>query len=100
MDAVALRNTRWPMSAVVELMNISTRETESGMFFATSEDEPTFFVSTTSRETLEEAVRCALEKLFIERDNQDVAALPTNRGTMESRPWAIIPKQAIDVHAA
>jgi len=98
MDAVTLR-TRWPMSAVAKLMNISTRQSASGMFFATSEDEPTFFVSTTSRETLEEAVRCALEKLYIERDNRDVAALPTDGGTLESRPWAIIPKEAIDVHA-
>jgi hypothetical protein len=91
-------DTGWPMSAVAKLMNISTRESASGMFFATSEDEPTFFVSTTSRDSLEEAVRCALEKLYDERDHQHVAALPTNRGTQESRPWAIIPKQALDVH--
>lgn len=97
MDAITLR-TRWSMSAVAKLMNISTRQSASGMYFATSEDEPTFFVSTTSRDTLEEAVRCALEKLYIERDHQDVAALPTDRGTLESRPWAIIPKQVLDVH--
>ena len=60
MDAITPR-TGWSMSAVAKLMNISTRETASGMFFATSEDEPTFFVSTTSRDALEDAVRCALD---------------------------------------
>lgn len=93
-------DTGWPMSAVAKLMNISTRKSTSGMYFATSENEPTFFVATTSSESLEEAVRCAIEKLFDERDHQHVAALPTDSGTPESRPWAIIPKQVLDVHAS
>ena len=87
------------IAQTAKLMTITTRETASGMFFATSEDEPTFFVSTTNRASLREAVRCALESLFSSRDHKIVAALPTDKEYGENQPWAIVPKEALAQHA-
>jgi hypothetical protein len=81
---------------VAKLMTISTRRSATGMFFATSEDEPTFFVSTTSMEALNDAVRVALEELFSSRNHEIVAAIPTDKGDAEKKPWAIIPKEALE----
>ena len=81
---------------VAKLMTISTRRSATGMFFATSEDEPTFFVSTTSMAALNDAVRIALEQLFIDRDHRTVTALPTNKGNADQKPWAIVPRDALE----
>ncbi len=81
------------------LMTITTRQSASGMFFATSEDEPTFFVSTTSAESLVEAVRCALEDLYKGR-HKSVAAVPLDKGDAGRKPWAIVPKTILEERAS
>lgn len=42
---------------------ITIREDATGMFFATCEDEPTFFVAQTSRERLAKVIPLALERV-------------------------------------
>ncbi len=79
---------------ITKLMTIKTKESDSGMFFATSEDEPTFFVSAVSADQLWLAIPAALEDLF-----QEMAAFPTNKGTFASRPWALVPKELMRAKA-
>jgi hypothetical protein len=101
MDTVSRFSAGFSMSdnTVAKLMTITTRRSPSGMFFATSEDEPTFFVATTSVAAMNDAVRMALEDLFNSRDHTDVTPVPTDRGSAEDKLWAIIPKEALAVHA-
>lgn len=81
------------------LLTISIREGAAGMFFATSEDEPTFFVSAKSADALYKTIPAALESLFHERDRVDAAAFPTNRGTFGEK-WAVVPKALMAARVA
>ena len=60
-------------AATLERM-IVIREDASGMFFATCEDEPTFFVAQTSRERLEKVYPIALERVVLEHCERDMVA--------------------------
>jgi hypothetical protein len=82
------------MDKTATLMTITIRKSESGLFFATSEDEPTLFVSAVSAEDLLEATAVAIEKIFQMR-NVNVSAIPAERGMSEKQPWAIVPRELI-----
>lgn len=86
-------NTAW-------LLTIKIREGAAGMFFATSEDEPTFFVSAKSADALYKAIPAALKSLFQERDHVEAAVFPTNRGTFAVKKWAVVPKALMAARAA
>ncbi len=58
-------------AATLERM-IAIREDASGMFFATCEDEPTFFVAQTSRERLQKVFPMALERAIREHSHRDM----------------------------
>jgi hypothetical protein len=58
-------------AATLERM-IAIREDASGMFFATCEDEPTFFVAQTSREKLDKVIPIALERVVREHSQRDM----------------------------
>lgn len=60
-------------AATLERM-ITIREDATGMFFATCEDEPSFFVAQTSRERLEKAIPIALERVVREHSKRDMVA--------------------------
>lgn len=62
------------------LMTISIRHGESGMFFATSEDEPTFFLAQRSRKDLLAILPWALENTMRSLYSRDVTALPPEDG--------------------
>lgn len=51
---------------------IAIREDESGMFFATCEDEPTFFVAQTSRARLDKVIPLILERVVREHNQRDM----------------------------
>ena len=73
-------------------MTISYERSPTGMFYATSEVEPTFFVAARSVEALNDSVRHALEDLYRDRYHADVAAVPTEGGDESHAPWTIVPK--------
>ena len=81
------------MDNTAKLMNISIKEGESGIFFATSEDDPTFFVSAASADELWAAIPYALEDLFHARQ-EDYFAMETNKGPVGHRDWVMIPRSA------
>lgn len=83
------------MGMTARIMNISVREGMGGMFFATSEDEPTFFLAETSLDALWEALPCAVEHMFEQRGHIPVYALPTDQGDLQHRPFAIVPRDVI-----
>ncbi len=58
-------------AATLERM-IAIREDDSGMFFATCEDEPTFFVAQTSRARLQKVIPMALERAVREHCKRDM----------------------------
>ena len=74
-------------------MMITIKEGDSGLFFATSEDEPSFFVSATGADDIWVAIPCALEDMFRDRDDLEIVAFPTNKGDFAHKPWAIVPKK-------
>ncbi len=82
------------MDQTATLMTIKIREGKTGVFFATSEDEPTFFVSAVNAADLYSAIPLALEDMFRAR-HLDVAAIPTSKGDFAHRPWAIVPRELL-----
>jgi hypothetical protein len=60
-------------AATLERM-ITIREDATGMFFATCEDEPSFFVAQTSRESLDKLIPGALERVVREHSKRDMVA--------------------------
>jgi hypothetical protein len=83
------------MSTTARLMAIKISEGDAGMFFATSEDEPTFFLAERSLEALYGALPLALEHMLRERDHVDVVVLPTDGGDIAHRPFAVVPRTAL-----
>ena len=83
----ALRAAMTSQSA--RLITINIREGTTGLFVATCEDEPGFYLSRVGAEPLWDALPLALEAMFRDK-NQDVAATPIENGTFGSRPWAIV----------
>lgn len=77
-------------------MTITTTKDDSGVLFATSEDEPTLFVSAYSRPLLDEAVVRALEELFVARDHRDLAVFPTESGASDHTTVAIVPRKVLE----
>ncbi len=82
------------MTQTAQLMTITIKEGTSGLYFATSENEPTFFVSATSAVDLREAVTLALEGMFRSRQ-LDMVAFPTDGDAPGSHPWAIVPRELV-----
>jgi hypothetical protein len=77
------------------LIDISIAEGETGVFFATSADEPTFYVSATSLDNLVAALPWAIEHMIRSRDHFEVAAIPTDKGNITRKAWALVPKELI-----
>ncbi len=82
------------------LVNIHIREGSTGMFFATCQDEPTFFISAVSLSKLWYAIPSALEHMFSTKYNRDMKAFPTNAGNYANRPFAMVPKELVAKKAA
>lgn len=81
------------MEQTAKLMTIAIREVESGMFFATSEDEPSFFVTATNVRDLYELIPLAIQDMFRDRNGLEISAFPTDRGEVGHKPWAIVPME-------
>lgn len=69
------------------------------MFFATSEDEPTFFVSAADIEDLCFLISAALERLYQSQHHRAIKAIPMGSFEHET-PWAIVPQSLIAQLAA
>lgn len=67
------------MTTTAKLMNIRIKAGATGVFFATSEDDPTFFLTATSAAQLWAAIPHALEDLFRARDLDYVAMARLSR---------------------
>lgn len=61
-------------AATLERM-IAIREDASGMFFATCEEEPTFFVAQTSRANLDKVIPVALERAVLDARHRDMTVV-------------------------
>lgn len=83
------------MEQTAKLMTIAIRESDSGMFFATSEDEPTFFVTAMNVNALYELIPLAIEDMFRDRNGIKISAFPTDRGDFGHKPWAIVPEELL-----
>ena len=83
------------MNQTARLVTITIREGQSGLFFATCEDEPSFYLATVGADMLWEALPLALEDMFRRSKSQDVAAIPIDKGSFGSRPWAIVPRDLL-----
>jgi len=66
-----------------------------GVLFATSEEEPTLFVSAFSMDTLYAAVRHALAELFSRVHKREMVCIPTDRGTMACKEMVIVSKEML-----
>ncbi len=65
------------------------------MFFATSDDEPAFFVSAVDADDLRSAVTVALEDLYLTLHYLEVKAIPLDGGDDGEKPWAIVPSSVL-----
>jgi hypothetical protein len=81
-------------------LTISIREGKAGVFFASSEDEPTFFVSALSMDEVWAAIPCALEHMSLSRDHLKVRAIPTDKGDFANRQWTLVPTELLAAHSA
>ena len=91
----AYRDGSFGMDQTAKLVTVTIKEGETGMLFATSTDVPSFFVAATDASTLWLAIPAALEDLYRRNWQQDVAVIPTDRGQIGHRQWAIIPRHLI-----
>lgn len=82
------------MNHAADILNIEIKQ-KDGMFFATSEDEPTFFVSALDASTLFRMLPIALADLYKSTHNVEVRAFPTSKGEFGHKPWAIVPLDLI-----
>ena len=94
------------MHETARMITITVREGSAGLFYATSIEEPSFFLCVATREQLLEAVPLALEDFFRSK-NQNVAAIPANPADRQALPWAIVPRDLLkkaaersDMHVA
>lgn len=92
--------TKTAEAATARLVNIVIAEGKTGMFFATCENEPTFFISATSLVDVWKAIPCALEYMYDSKYHQAVKAIPTDQGKLGNRPWAVVPQGLIAQKAA
>ena len=79
------------MQHTVKLMTIVISESSSGMFFATSEDEPGFFVSEFSVQALYDLIPVVISQMFEGRTGIKMSVFPTDRGDIGHKHWAVIP---------
>jgi hypothetical protein len=69
---------------------IAIREDASGMFFATCEDEPTFFVAQTSRASLDKVIPLAIQQVVLATRHRDMTVVEREEmdgGRMRVRLW-------------
>jgi hypothetical protein len=62
-----------------QTLRVRIERDQSGMFFATSTDEPTLFIAQTSRKALMSVLPGAVETTFLDRHHRHVTALPVRR---------------------
>ena len=82
------------MRETARLITINIKNDETGLFTATSGDEPDFFLCLAGLDRLLDAVPLALED-FYRSKNEYVAAIPASSGDGVSSPWAIVPKRLL-----
>ena len=78
---------------LVRLLTVFVEERQSGLFVATSRDEPDFYLSATTRDRLYALMPAALEDMFEPRGEPSVV-LPADDHA-EGVPYARIPKQLL-----
>jgi hypothetical protein len=66
-----------------------------GILFATSEEEPTFFVSAPSADVLLGIVECALADLFRQVYKRDVVVVQSDKGNFQHKEMIILDRQRI-----
>lgn len=76
------------LDQAAKLVMVTKKEGTSGVFFATSEAVPDFFLTAVSTSQLWLAIPAALEDLFRRTWQQEVAVIPTDKGNFAHRPWA------------
>ena len=82
------------MQETARIIKIEIREGKEGLFFASSNDEPGFFLCVTRSDQLWDAIPLALEDYFRSK-NQAVSAIPTQSAQLHTTPWAIVPQGLI-----
>lgn len=87
-------------TAQAKLVNISIAEGASGMFFATCESEPTFFISAVTLPALWAAIPAALEYMCKSKYNWEIKPIPIDQGNFQSKPWALIPREILEKKAS
>lgn len=73
---------------------IQVRECD-GVLFATSEEEPTLFVSAFSMDALYATVRHALGTLFSEMYSREMVVIPTDKGSIAHKEMVIVPREML-----
>lgn len=87
------------MNRAADILNIEIKQ-KDGMFFATSEDEPTLFVSAVDAASLFNMLPLALADLYKSAHNVEIRAFPTSKGEFGHKPWAIVPVDLLAMNSA
>ena len=82
------------MRETAHLITINITNDETGLFTATSRDEPGFFLCLAGLDRLLDAVPLALEN-FYRSKNENIAAIPAGSGDVAASAWAIVPKRLL-----
>jgi hypothetical protein len=72
---------------------------KTGMFFASCENEPTFFVSAVGLPNLWAALPSAIEYLYSSKYHIDVKAFPLEQGNFGAKPFALVPHDLLALKA-
>lgn len=87
-------------TATARLVVINITEGGAGMFFATCDNEPTFFIAATSLADVWKCIPCAIEYMFDSKYHLAVKAIPTDQGCIGNKPWAVVPRDLLAQKAA
>lgn len=76
-------------------LTIRIKRSPSGMYFATSEDEPMFFLAQRSRKALMAALPVAMEETIRENRHKDVSASPAKTVTASDATLRVFPREKL-----
>jgi hypothetical protein len=83
------------MQNLAKIITITIEESTSGLFFATCDKEPSFFVSALSRDDMQKIIPIALKNLFHKNEQLDVMIFNTEPVDKIHEPWMVVPTSLI-----
>lgn len=84
------------MHLQTRVIRLEVRQTASGSWVATSEDEPSFYISEANEESLLQAIPCVVEWLYRDREHLDVVVFVARGEPDTDEPYAaIVPKELV-----